>query len=124
MPSAFAISMTRPHETLGLRQPLGRHLPDGLAAWNIFLFALLIVFGAVYILQVNVAASKGYALRTAEKRIAALHTATMMLQDTIVTKSSMQELRTHATELGLAPADSVEFMNPAASSYALATGGR
>ncbi len=120
MPSALAISMTRPHETLGLRQPLGRHLPDGLVAWNIFLFVLLVAFGGAYILQVNVAASKGYALRTAEKRIAALETANMMLQDTIVTKSSMQELRTHATALGLVPADSLEFVNPAASSYALA----
>jgi hypothetical protein len=112
--------MTRPHETLGLRQPLGRHLPDGLVAWNVFFFILLFVFGGAYVLQVNVAASKGYALRTAEKRIHALQTENMMLQDTIVTKSSMQELRAHATELGLVPTDRLEFVNPAASSYALA----
>lgn len=120
MPSTFAMSLTRPHEALGLPQPLARRLPQGLMAWNIAFLTLSAVMGAFYIVQVNLATSKGYDLRRVERRVDALRTENMILQDKIATMSSMQSLNARASELGFVPVERLEFVNPAGKSYALA----
>ncbi len=116
----FAMTMKQPHVTLGLHQPIGRRLPQGILAWNIGLSALTIVLSCFYIVQISFAMSKGYALRDVEKKIDRLKTETMTLQDKVATLSSMQALNTRATELGFVPVDRLEYVTPAASAFALA----
>jgi hypothetical protein len=120
MSRAFAISMTRPHETLGLPQPLGRRLPQGVWAWNLTVLLLSIALGIMYIFQVNAATAKSYHLRDEERRVEALKTETMVLQDKIVTLSSLEAVSTRASQLGFAPVDNLQFVNPASKSYAMA----
>ncbi|MBI5655174.1 hypothetical protein HZC53_06010 [Candidatus Uhrbacteria bacterium] len=120
MSNSYAISMTRPHEALGLPKPLGRRLPQGLVGWNMFLAVLTMVCGMVYIVQVNASTSKGYELSQAEKRVDSLKVETLSLQNKAATLTSLQQLSARAAELGLKPVDGIDFVNPAAKNYALA----
>lgn len=120
MPSAFALSMTNPHETLGIPQPLGRKLPQGVVAWNILIAMASLVLGVLYIVQVNMASAKGYALQRVEKQVDALKTETTVLQDKVASLSSMQAINDRATKLGFVPVDRIVYVSPVSKSYALA----
>lgn len=120
MPNAFAISMTRPRDTLGIPRTLGQRIPHGIEAWNIVLATLTIGIGLAYVIQVSTAATKSYELRRAETRVESLKTEAMMLQDKIVALSSMQNLNTQAAEIGFVPVDRIQYVNPVGQSYALA----
>lgn len=119
--NACAISITRPLEHLVLTQPLGRRLSRGIFAWQLIVFAATFVLGCVYTVHVHAATSKIYALRAAEKRVASLQMETKVLQDGIVLHSSMQAVNARAAQLGFAPIDRFEFVNPASGSYAFFT---
>jgi len=112
--------MTRPYDTLGMPKSLGRKLPYGITGWNMLVGGVTALFCILYIFQVNVAATKSYELRKAEKQVEALKTETMVLQNKLAETSSVQLLVARATELGLIPEDRVAYVSPAAKSYALA----
>lgn len=120
MSHEFAMTMKQPHIALGLRQPIGRRLPQGVLAWNVGLLTLSIAMGCFYIVQVSFSMSKGYALRDVEKRVDGLKTETMTLQDKVATLSSMQALNARATELGFVPVDQVEYVTPSPAAVAVA----
>lgn len=120
MPSAFALTMTKPHETLGLPQPLSRRLPQGITAWNLIFAGLTLALVVGYVVQVNVATSKGYSLRTVEKKVDGLKTDTLVLQDKIASMSSMKALTDRALENGFVSVDQVEFVTVHGNSYAMA----
>ncbi|MFH1078293.1 MAG: hypothetical protein V1745_03380 [Patescibacteria group bacterium] len=111
--------MTRPHERLGLQQPIGRRLPQGLAGWNMAIAALTFVCVFGYVVQVNSAASRGFALRDVEKNVESLQSDVMQLEDTVATMSSVQALNERATQLGFVPVSSIEYVNPAGMAYAM-----
>ncbi len=110
MPHAYALSMTRPHETLGLPTPIARRLPRGISAWNMMLLALSVACAIAYIFFVSTAATKSYARRDLELRVDALKNETLQLQDTVVTQSSLQVLSERATELGFVPVERVAYL--------------
>jgi hypothetical protein len=112
--------MTKPHESLGLHQPIGRRLPRGMTAWNLLIATVTLVSGVIYIVQVNAATTKGYSLRTLDTRVEQLKNETMIMQDKIATLSSMQALSDRATQLGFVPIDKLEFVDPSHKSYAMA----
>lgn len=120
MSRALALAMTRPHERLGLPVPLGRRLPQGVVGWNIMVASLTVVLSFVYIVQVNRAASQGFNLRDMEKKVEALQTDVMSLEDKVATLSSVKSLSDHASQLGFVSVDRLEFVNPASRSYAMA----
>lgn len=120
MPHAYAMSMTRPDEALGLRVPLARRLPSGVVAWNILLFTVSAALCVAYVILVNTSATKGYALRDLEKKVDGLKSETLQLQDTVVTGSSLSALSDRATRLGLVPLDRVDYVEVSNPSYALA----
>ncbi len=120
MPRFFALSLTKPYETLGMPKPLITRLPNGLAAWNMLILSLSVAIGVVYIVQVNLAAAKGYVLRNIEKKVEVLKTETLVMQDKIATMSSIQMLNARASELGFMPVENLEFMNPTGKATALA----
>jgi len=120
MSHCFAMTMSKPHEALGLPQPLGRRIPSGIAGWNLLLVMASIVCGLTYIVEVNAATTKGYRLREIEQRVSALKVETLSLQNAIAEQSSLDRLATKAATLGLGPVESVSFISPVGSSYALA----
>jgi len=120
MSHAFAISLTKPHEAFGLIKPLSQRLPQGIVAWNLGLLTLTITCCVAYVVQVNLASAKNYALRDMQTKIDTLNTETMNMQDKIVTLSSMQSLNARAEQLGFAPIDKLEFVNTAGKTTALA----
>lgn len=120
MPNAFAISLKNPHMTLGLPQPLGRRLPQGIVALNVAMICVTLVLIGFYVVRVNAATAKGYALRDVERKVDGLKTESLILQDKIATLSSMQNLSSQATALGYVPVERLEFVRPAANSYAMA----
>lgn len=120
MSRAFAISMTRPHEQLGLPQPFGRRLPDALVLWNVLIAIVTLFSVAGYIVQVNRAASQGFSLREQERSVEGLRIDVMALEDRAAKLSSIEALNERALALGLVAVDQFEFVNPASKSYALA----
>lgn len=120
MSRTLALAMTRPHERLGLPLPLGRRLPQGLMSWNILIAAITISMAVVYVVQVNRAAARGFSLRDVEKKVDRLRSDVLSLEDQVATLSSVQSLNERATQLGFVTVDQLEFVNPAANSYAFA----
>lgn len=120
MPNAFAVTMTRPHEALGLPQPFARRLPQGIVAWNLVALCATVLLSVLYVVQVNMAAAKGYALRDVQAKVDALSTENLKLQDKIATLSSLQSVSMRATELGFQPVDRLEFLDVTRLSYAMA----
>lgn len=112
--------MTRPYEALGMPKPLGRKLPHGITGWNLLIGGITGAFCVLYVFQVNVAATKSYELREAEKRVTELKTETMVLQNKLAETSSLQLLVARATEQGLMPEDRVAYVSPVGRAYALA----
>ncbi len=112
------MTMTRPHEALGLRAPIGRRLPHGLAAWNLCIVVLTTMFALGYVVRVNATSASGFRFREAEKRVESLRTETMAMQDKLASLSSLQELATKADGNGYVPVDTLDFVNLASRSYA------
>ncbi|MFA5936144.1 MAG: hypothetical protein WC787_04830 [Patescibacteria group bacterium] len=111
--------MTRPHERLGLRQPLGRRLPQGIVGWNLLVAGASIAFMVAYIFQVNLAASRAFTLRDVERKVDTLKTEVVALEDKTATLSSVQAMTDRAVQLGFVTVERLEFVNPASRSYAL-----
>lgn len=120
MAHPYALSMTKPHECLGLPQPIGRRIPQGISGWNMAIVAATVALVGFYVFQVNSAATKSYRLRGVEKRVEALKMETSIRQNKLISQSSLGELSAKASELGFVPVEKIEFMNPNPSSYALA----
>lgn len=120
MSRTLALAMTKPHERLGLAQPLGRRLPHGLLGWNMLVFAVTLTFVVAYVVQVNRAASRGFNLRDMEKKVEALSADVMQLEDKVAKLSSVQTMSDNAVSLGFVPVDRLEFANPAVGAYAMA----
>lgn len=120
MSHAFAISLTRPHDAYGLPKSIGRRMPRGIVAWNIALVAMTVCVSIVYVVQVNLASAKSYTLREKQQKVEAVKSELMIMQDKLVTLSSMQSLNARAEQLGFAPIDRLEFLNPAAKMTAMA----
>lgn len=119
MSRALALAMTRPHERLGLPQPLGRRLPQGVAGWNLCIAAVTLVCVFGYVFQVNHAAARGFGLRDVEKKVSSLQSDVMVLEDNVATLSSVQSLSDRASALGFVPEDKLEYVNPAGKAYAM-----
>ncbi|MBU1035036.1 hypothetical protein KKD88_01665 [Patescibacteria group bacterium] len=120
MSRTLALAMTKPHERMGLQQPLGRRLPHGLLGWNMLVFAVITAFVIAYVVQVNRAAARGFHLRDVEKKVDSLSTEVLQLEDKVAKLSSVQAMSENAVNLGFVPVDRLEFVNPAAGAYAMA----
>lgn len=112
--------MARPHERLGLPQPIGRRIPAGVVGWNAVVIIVMVGLALGYVVQVNRAAAQGFALRDVEKKIEALTTEVTSLDDQVSRQSSIQALSARANALGFVTIDRLEFVRPGANSYAVA----
>lgn len=116
----YALGMTRPHETLGLPQPLGRKLPSGILGWNFAVLGVMVSLCVLYVAQVNHAASRGFQLQDVQRRVERLQIDVTALEDKVATMSSVKELTARAEAQGLVPVDRLEFARPGGKLYALA----
>ncbi len=105
--------MKRPHETLGLPMPVGRRLGEhGKLFWLAF-FAIGIGLSAgVYIFQVNMSASKAYALRSLEKQADRLEEAVSALESRVAELQTLKALEARIEGKGFVPVGEVEFIQP------------
>ena len=112
--------MTRPHEALGLPQPVGRRLPQGLPVWNAAVAVVSVVLMILYVVEVNGAAAKSYALRDVERRVDTLRTQATILQNEYVAQTSLRSISARAQQLGLVPVEQIEYLHQNGASYAMA----
>ena len=121
MTRTFVMSLQRPHETLGLPQPIGRKL--GEASKRIWLVALVVAAVVAlgwYIYVVNAAASRAYQLRALQGQSEQLQEQVTQLESQLAQLQTMHALQEHVKTLGYVPVDHLEFVNVRASGYALA----
>ncbi len=74
------------------------------------LFALVAVFGAGYLIQINAAASKGYQIRTLENQISDLKTQSGKLEIQVAQEQSVQAVENKVQDLGMVPTPNVEYL--------------
>ena len=113
------MTMTRPHEALHLRRPIGRRLPTGLAAWNIGILLCTAVLGLIYVIRVNATSDMSFQVSNAQKQVDDLRTQTMGMQDKLASLSSLQELAIKASGNGYVPVDSEQFISLGANNVAM-----
>lgn len=111
--------MTRPHERLGIQKPLGRRLPNALTVWNAALFGIALAMAVGYVVQVNRASARGFALQDVKQHMDDVQTEVLILEDKVARLSSIESLGTRADELGLVPTTYVRYVHAASKSYAL-----
>lgn len=121
MSRTLVLSMKRPHEQFGLPMSFGRKLG---ASRNVAWVAVLVIASLLcvgfYIYQVNAAATKGFELRSLEKRLETVRETVASLEDQAATLQTMDALKARIGELGYVPADQLEFIDVSRSAYALA----
>lgn len=121
MSRTLTLSMKRPHEQFGLPMSFGRKLgASGHLAWLALLISASVLCVGIYIYQVNAAASKGFQLRTLEKRLESARESVALMEDQAATLQAMDALKTRVAGLGYVPADQLEFADVPSSAYAMA----
>ncbi|MSR84975.1 hypothetical protein EXS71_00840 [Candidatus Uhrbacteria bacterium] len=121
MTRTFAMSMKRPHETLGLPQPIGRRLSEaGKKVWLVTLMVTAILALGWYIYEVNSAASRAYHLRALQTQSEQLEEQVTRLESQLAQGQTMRALQERVKTLGYVPVDYLEFVNVQVGGYAMA----
>lgn len=85
----------------------------------IFIAGALFVLAVVYLIQLNVVAAKGFALKTTERRVAELAEQHKKLQVELAQKESLTGLTEGVSALGLVPVKQVEYIRSSADPVAV-----
>lgn len=86
-----------------------------LAKVHVGVLLTLAAFFVVYLVQVNTLATKGYAIRELERKIAFQKKDNERVQLEIIEKQSMSALHKRIAELGLVDAGRIEYLSATAS---------
>lgn len=87
---------------------------------NVSTLALVVLFAASYIVQVNGSVAKGYAIRELEDRIHELSLNNQKMEVTVREAQSLDNVTRSVKMLGLVSADAPTYVNANAPSVALA----
>ena len=118
---AYALTMTRPHEKLGIPQSASRQLAQHApAAWAAFLGVIAVAFVMTYIATIAMSSTRGFQLRDAEARVDRLRSEARRLETEVAKASSVGSLADRASGLGFVRVDRVAVIDAPAHSYALA----
>lgn len=79
--------------------------------FKVFLFAATILVGALYIWQVNVSATRGFAMRDLDHEIETLNTENDRLQMEVARLQSIDSVTTRIQMLGLVKVDSIDYVD-------------
>ncbi len=74
------------------------------------LVGLVVLFGAGYLVEINVASSKGYQIRTLENQISDLKEQGEKLELKVAQEQSVQAVESKVQGMGMVPTPSVEYM--------------
>lgn len=77
---------------------------------NIGILLTVLVLGVWYLAQINILATKGYAMKGLEKQIASLEKEHKKLELQIAKDSSMESLKGHIDRLQLVRSDRIEYL--------------
>lgn len=80
------------------------------ASFRFSLMVFIVVFGFLYIWQVNSVSTKGYEISDLEQKIKELEQENRKLDVHIAEYSSMQSIQTRLANANLVPADTVEYI--------------
>jgi hypothetical protein len=118
---AYALTMTRPQERLGIPESasrqLARHAP---VAWSAFLGVVAVAFVLTYIATIAMSSARGFQLRDAEARVDRLRSEARQLETEVAKASSIGSLSERASGLGFVQVDRVAVVDAPNHSYALA----
>ncbi len=114
----YALAMTRPHQRFGFKEPIGRRIPQGIAAWCLVACVGWLALAGLYVTQVTQAAPRSDQLQTLEHKVETLQREVGEQEDSLARASSLQKLTDRAQELGLVPMEKPQFVSPAAYAYA------
>ena len=89
------------------------------ANWlKVLLFATTLIIGVLYIWQVNVSATRGFAMRDLDREIETLGTENDRLQMEVANLQSIDSVTTRVQMLGLVKVNSIDYVD-ASSAVAL-----
>jgi hypothetical protein len=118
---AYALTMTRPHEKLGIPQSASRQLAlHAPAAWTAFLGVIAVAVVVTYIATIAMSSARGFQLRDAQNRMDRLQSEARQLETDVARASSVGSLANRASGLGFVAVDRIATVNAAGHSYALA----
>lgn len=118
---AYALTMTKPHEALGLHQPIARQLArHSTVVWYVLIWAMIFVCTLAYVGFITASSARGFQLRDAEARLERLQGQARTLETEVARVSSIQAMTDRADEMGFVAVSQVEAVNAAGHSYAFA----
>ena len=118
---AYALTMTRPQEKLGIPQSISRQLAENApAAWSAVLGVIAVAVVLTYIATIAMSSTHGFQLRDAQNRVDRLQSEARQLETDVAKSSSVGSLATRANGLGFVAVDRIQTINAVGHSYALA----
>ncbi len=74
------------------------------------LAGLVVLFGVGYLVEINIASSKGYQIRSLENQISDLKEQSEKLELKVAEEQSVQAVETKVQGMGMVPTPTVEYM--------------
>ena len=113
--------MHRPYEQLGLPTSFAKRLETAKPMlWLSVVGVCAIGCLGFYLYEVNKTSSKGFELRTLEKRLEQARASVLSYEDQAAQLQAVSSLQEKIGALGYVPVDQMEFIDPAASGVAVA----
>ncbi len=114
MSRAFAISLKRPHEQLGLPMPMVRRLANvERGTWMALIIGGVMACIGMYVYQVNAAASKSFELRELEQQVERLKDTVGALDYKVTERTSIHALQGNVVGMGYIPLTQVRYLEAA-----------
>ncbi len=117
---AYALTMTKPHERLGMTQPFVRQLAQNTPLlWEALIWMMIFGFALTYIGFITASSARGFQLRDAEQRLERLQSEARALEMDVARVSSIDAMATRAEDLGFVAVKQIDTVD-VSHSYALA----
>jgi hypothetical protein len=118
---AFALTMTKPHEKMGLPVPFIRQLTkQAPLLWMLLVWVMIVGCLLTYAGLITTSSARGFQLRDAESRLERLQSQARSLEMDVARASSIDTLASRAKDLGFVAVSNVESVDVAGGSYAFA----
>lgn len=118
---AYALTMTKPHEKMGLPVPFIRQLTQQAPLfWTLLIWTMIVGSLLTYAGLITASSARGFQLRDAENRLERLQSQARSLEMDVARASSIDTLATRAKDMGFVAVSNVESINTAGGSYAFA----
>lgn len=97
----------------------GAMLPHADRMVPVAMVAVIVLLGVAYLIQLNVVAAKGFALRSMERRVTDLAERQKKMQVELAQKESLAGLSNDIEQLGMVPVSTVEYIKVGGASVAV-----